>query len=109
MKKYDLSTYQHVIMIGMPGSGKSTIGKDLANQIGWQFVDADDLIASTTGKTLQEIIDKQGLDRFAEIEEKILCNLDFPHHVIATGGSAVYYEKAMTIFKKNSLLIYLDL
>ncbi len=79
----------------MPGSGKSTVGVLLAKRTGRSFVDTDVLIQAATGRSLQEIVDRDGYLELRRIEEEMLLGLDLRGHVIATGGSAVYSETAM--------------
>ena len=81
----------NIILIGMPGCGKSTIGVVLAKTLRYDFIDGDLLIQERTGKRLQEIIDFDGLDVFYRIEDEVLSGIDCERTVIAPGGSAVYY------------------
>lgn len=101
--------WTNVVLIGMPGAGKSSVGVLLAKVLGKSFVDTDLLIQEKTGLLLQEIIDQQGVGHFLEIEEAVLFQLEQENCVIATGGSAVYSEAAMNHLKKNGRLIYLKL
>ena len=98
----------NVILIGMSGAGKSTLGVLLAKALGKHFVDTDILIQQSTGKLLQEIIDGEGTARFLEIEEEILSSQALTNTVIATGGSAVYSDKAMKALKQNGIAVYLQ-
>jgi shikimate kinase len=100
---------RNVILIGMPGVGKSTVGVLLAKRMGRYFLDTDIYIQTVEGKYLQKIIDEQGLEAFCEIEEKHLLCLDCVNAVIATGGSAVYSDKAIGYLKENGLAVHLDL
>ncbi|MBE6809035.1 MAG: shikimate kinase [Ruminococcaceae bacterium] len=99
---------KNIVLIGMPGSGKSTVGVLLAKALGLQFCDTDLLIQQKTGEKLQETIDTKGLSYFLTIEEKILSNLDCNGFVIATGGSAVLSSKAMEHLKRSSKVVFLD-
>ena len=92
---------KNIVLIGMPGTGKSTVGKALAERLGYEFVDADDLIVQTTGKTLPEILRQDGLEAFYKIENKVGTDLNRTHTVIATGGSMVLYPEAMAHLKEN--------
>ncbi len=98
----------NIILIGMPGSGKSTVGIILAKLASMQFVDTDILIQTSEKRTLQDIIDKDGYMELRKIEERILLSVDLTSHVIATGGSAPYSEKAMTYLKKNGTMVFLN-
>ena len=98
---------RNVILIGMSGAGKSTLGVLLAKALGKSFIDTDILIQQKSGKLLQEIIDTDGVDRFLELEEEILTSLSVRDTVIATGGSAVYSEKAMQALRQNGTVVYL--
>ena len=99
---------KNIVLIGMPGTGKSTVGKALADRLGYDFVDADDLIVQTTGKTLPEILRQDGLEAFYEIENKVGTDLNRTHTVIATGGSMVLYPEAMAHLKEGSTVIWLQ-
>ena len=79
----------------MPGAGKSTIGVVLAKTAALEFVDTDLLIQKQTGRKLQDIIDRDGIDEFLKIEGEVISAIDCKNSVIATGGSAVFSEKAM--------------
>ncbi len=97
----------NIILIGMPGAGKSTLGVLLAKAMGKLFVDTDIIIQQETKRLLQDIIDKDGTEEFLKLEEEILMSVDTENTVIATGGSAVYSEKAMEYFRKNGKIVYL--
>lgn len=98
---------KNIILVGMPASGKSTVGVVLAKTINKYFVDTDILIQKREGMALQKIIDKYGNDYFGKIEESVLLDFDKTDYVVATGGSAIYYDKAIKKFKKNGLIVYL--
>ncbi len=97
----------NIILIGMPGAGKSTLGVLLAKAMGKLFVDTDIIIQQKTKRLLQDIIDNDGTDAFLKLEEEILLTVNETNTVIATGGSAVYSEKAMEHFAKNGKIVYL--
>ncbi len=99
----------NVILIGMPGVGKSTIGVVLAKNLGYSFVDSDLVIQEQEGMLLHEIIEQRGLDEFDQIENRVNASLSFHHAVIATGGSAVYGREAMEHLCKIGTVIYLSL
>ncbi len=94
-------------MIGMPGSGKSTLGRILAENIGYDFIDTDSLIIKHYNKPLRELIDELGVEGFIEAEGKILQGVNVDKTVIATGGSAVYSEKGMAHLKSMGKVVYL--
>lgn len=98
----------NLVLIGMPGSGKSTVGVILAKKTARVFLDTDLLIQTSQHRPLQDIVDKDGYAALRDIEERILLGLSVQNHVIATGGSAVYSEKAMGHLKSEGLLIFLD-
>lgn len=99
---------KNVILIGMPGTGKSVVGRALAERLGYTFIDADDVIVETAGKTLPEILRTDGLDTFLEIEARVGETMDYENTVIATGGSMVLYEKAMEHLKENGVVVWLE-
>ena len=97
----------NIILIGMPASGKSTVGVVLAKLLGYDFVDTDLLIQRRTGSRLSEIIRDSGIDGFLAVEEAACLSLRVENSVIATGGSVVYSEAAMAYLKANGYVIYL--
>lgn len=99
----------NVILIGMPGCGKSTVGVLLAKAMQFGFVDCDLLIQKHCGMSLQSIIDTKGLESFLREEENTLLTVDDDNCVVATGGSAVYSQKAMEHLKKSGIVVYLSL
>ena len=99
----------NVVLIGMPGSGKSTCGVVAAKMLLKNFFDTDLLIQNLEGASLQNIIDGKGNDYFEAAEEKAILNLDIQGTVIATGGSVVYSEKAMAHLKSLGKIIFLNL
>ncbi len=99
----------NIILIGMPGVGKSTIGVILAKIMGYRFVDADIVIQEQEGRLLKDIIAQEGVDGFIKIEDRVNRNLNMKKAVIATGGSAVYGKNAMENYKETSTIIYLKL
>jgi shikimate kinase len=101
--------HNNIILIGMPGAGKSTVGVILAKSLGMQFIDTDILIQERTGRMLQEILDGEGPDAFKRIEEETVLSLHPHHAVIATGGSVVCSEAAMTHLKSGGLVVYLKI
>lgn len=100
---------RNIILIGLPGAGKSTIGVILAKIMGMNFIDTDIQIQENTGRLLQEIIDKQGAAAFLEIEEETIGSLHATGTVIATGGSVVFSDKAMSHLKSGGIVIYLEI
>ncbi len=97
----------NIILIGMPGSGKSTTGVILAKSLGKEFVDTDILIQNEQSRTLQEIIDNDGHMALREIEENVLLKVKCKNHVVATGGSAAYSHPAMTHLKREGIAVFL--
>ena len=102
-------TLDNVVLIGMPGAGKSTVGVVLAKKLGYRFIDSDLVIQDETGKMLHEIIAEQGTDGFLKVEEEINASLDCHRTVIATGGSVIYGPKAMEHLRKIGNVVYLRL
>ena len=99
----------NIVLIGMPGCGKSTVGVVLAKALSMEFVDSDIVIQRTMGKRLSEIIDECGTEGFREIENRVNADLDVHHTVIATGGSVIYGPEAMAHLRDIGLVVYLRL
>lgn len=99
----------NIVLIGMPGVGKSTIGVVLAKMLGYQFVDADLVIQEKEGKLLREIIEEAGTEGFIEVENRINSQIEAEHAIIATGGSVVYGAEAMAHLKEIGTVLYLKL
>ena len=100
-------SHRNVVLIGMPGSGKSTIGVLLAKNLSCQFLDSDLVVQEKIGSRLQDYIDKYGSAAFDEMEDQVNAGIDVENTVIATGGSAVYGENAMRHFKEIGTVVYL--
>lgn len=100
---------KNIILIGMPGAGKSTVGVVLAKKLGYRFLDSDLVIQEQYGCILAELIEERGIEGFLTIEEEVNCSIETSGSVIATGGSAIYSRKAMEHFKENGIIIYLNL
>ena len=98
---------KNLVLIGMPGCGKSTCGVLAAKALCMDFVDTDLVIQQNEGMPLQAIIDQKGNDFFAAAEESAVCGIDAKNAVVATGGSVVYSKKAMERLKKDGIVIYL--
>ena len=99
----------NIVLIGMPGAGKSTLGVVLAKILNKDFLDADLVIQNQCGKTLQNIIDAEGVDGFIQIENDVLCTIWAHNSIIATGGSAIYSEEAMAHLASIGTIVYLDI
>lgn len=102
---------ENIVLIGMPGVGKSTVGVILAKVLGYQFIDADLVIQKRENRLLHEIISEEGLDGFLKAEESanVYIAQNEEKSIVATGGSVVYCEKAMQELKKTGRVIYLEL
>jgi shikimate kinase len=99
---------RNLVLIGMPGAGKSTVGVLLAKALKMPFADTDILIQRQENSYLQELIEKHGIDGFIKIEENTVKDLDLRNHVIATGGSVVYSEAAMNHLKEHGIVFFLN-
>lgn len=99
---------KNLILIGMPGSGKSTVGVILAKALTRPYLDSDILIQLTENRSLQDIVDNDGYMVLRDIEEQVLLDIDCENHVIATGGSAAYSRQAMEHLKENGVVIFLN-
>lgn len=102
-------TEKNIILIGMPGAGKSTVGVVLAKKRGCRFLDSDLLIQEKYDALLYELIAKYGTEGFLKIEEEVNASIDVRRTVIATGGSVVYGPAAMEHFKRIGTVVYLQL
>ena len=98
---------KNIILTGMPGVGKSTIGVILAKELGYQFLDSDLLIQQQEKKLLKDIIAEKGVDGFLAVENQVNASIEAERAVIATGGSAVYGKEAMEHFKRTGIVVYL--
>ena len=98
----------NITLIGMPGSGKSTVGVLLAKTLGYGFLDTDLLIQRREGALLQELLDRRGVEAFLQAEEAAVCEVDCQGHVIATGGSAVCRPRAMAHLRGLGQVVYLQ-
>ena len=98
---------KNIVLIGMPGVGKSTIGVILAKEIGYQFMDSDLLIQKREGCLLKDIIAERGIDGFLQVENEVNASIQTEHTVIATGGSVVYGKEAMEHLKRIACVVYL--
>lgn len=99
----------NIVLIGMPGVGKSTLGVILAKALLFTFCDTDLIIQSKCGMSLCEIIEQKGTDTFLKTENDVIASCNFENCVIATGGSAVYGKEAMCKLKENGTVVYLKL
>ncbi len=100
---------KNIVLIGMPGAGKSTVGVVLAKKLGFAFLDSDLVIQSREGKLLHEIIEEQGVEKFWSIEEAANLSIDARRTVIATGGSVIYGGRAMEHLGRSGIIVYLRL
>lgn len=98
---------QNFILIGMPGSGKSTLGKTLADTLSYHFIDTDEVIMETYQKSLMELIQEHHNSGFIQLEGQVLQSIHTNHAIISTGGSAIYHEGAMQYLKQNGTVVYL--
>ena len=98
---------KNIVLIGMPGVGKSTAGVVLAKILGYEFIDADLIIQQQEGKLLREIIAEVGTDGFIEVENRVNSQIEVEKSVIATGGSVVYGKEAMQHLREIGTVVYL--
>jgi shikimate kinase len=99
----------NIILIGMPTSGKSTVGVILAKILGYNFIDSDIVIQEKEGRKLSEIIEAEGVDGFIDIENRVNAGIEAEKTVISTGGSVVYGEEAMLHYKDIGKVVYLKI
>jgi shikimate kinase len=105
----ELHQQSNLVLIGMPGSGKSTAGIILAENTLRDFVDTDDVIVAREGRSLQQIVDEDGQMALRQIEEDALLATDLENHVISTGGSAVYGDDGMMHLKSNGTVVFIHI
>ena len=103
-----MNTKDNIVLIGMPGVGKSTVGVILAKVLGYKFLDADLVIQEQEGKLLREIIEEVGTDGFIEVENRVNAGLLCSKTIIATGGSVIYGKEAMEHLKEIGTVVYLE-
>ena len=99
---------ESIVLIGMAGVGKSTVGISLAKALGFSFIDVDDYILEKDGKTVQEIIDAEGEEALLQIEKQRMYEIDLTRRVVAPGGSIIYQSDLMEYLRQHSTLVYLD-
>ncbi len=104
-----MRTKDNIVLIGMPGAGKSTVGVVLAKKLGYRFIDSDLVIQDKYGKLLHELITEHGVEGFWKIENDVNAGLLVQRSIIATGGSAVYGAEAMRHLREIGLVVYLKL
>ena len=109
LSRKECSPMRNIVLIGMPGCGKSTVGVVLAKSLGMDFVDSDLVIQSTMGATLAQLIEQHGDDGFRDIENRVNASIDVQNSIIATGGSVVYGAEAMAHLKSIGTVVYLRL
>lgn len=100
---------KNIVLIGMPGAGKSTVGVVLAKSLGFTFLDSDLLIQDKYQKLLHEIIEERGIEGFWQVENEVNAGIETEDAVIATGGSAIYEAEAMEHLKEIGTVVYLKL
>jgi len=99
---------ESIVLIGMAGAGKSTIGLKLARALKYSFIDLDEYIQEKEHRTLQQIIDTEGEEALLRLEKQRLYEIDLKHVVIAPGGSIIYSPELMKYIKQHSVLVYID-
>ncbi len=99
----------NIVLIGMPGAGKTTLGTELSERIDYDYIDSDSVIIARAGKRLSEIIAERGNEGFLDYEAEVNASLGVEHCIIATGGSVVYRDYAMQKLKETGTIVYLKL
>jgi shikimate kinase len=103
-----INEMKNLVLIGMPGSGKTTIGKLLAERLGYTFIDTDQLVIEKTGKTPRQLVDEDGLEHFMEIQDEVVMSIKGKNCTISTGGGIVHSEISMNYLKTIGFVLYLD-
>lgn len=99
----------NIVLIGMPGAGKSTVGVILAKVLGYKFIDSDLLIQQQEGELLKNIIEKHGIQGFVEIENQVNSDIEAEKTVVATGGSVIYGKEAMKHLSNIGTIVYIGI
>ncbi len=99
---------KNIVLIGMPGVGKSTVGVVLAKVLGYDFLDSDLVIQKKDGRRIHEIIEQEGTEQFIALEDQVNASINVENSIIATGGSAVFGHHAMEHLSKNGIVVYLS-
>ncbi len=99
---------RNIVLIGMPGSGKSTVGRPLANRLGYAFLDTDHVIEAGEDKPLGAVLAGSGLQQFLDLESRYICGLHCERTVVSTGGSVVYCDAAMQHLRELGVVVFLD-
>lgn len=100
---------KNIILIGMPTSGKTTIGTELSAVIGYGYIDSDSVIVARSGKNLRDLIAELGNDKYLDFEAKVNSEIAASRCVIATGGSAIYRDDALNKLRENGIVVYLKM
>lgn len=100
---------KNIVLIGMPTSGKTTIGTELSAVIGYGYIDSDSVIVARAGKSLRELIAELGNEKYLDFEAKVNAEISANRCVIATGGSAIYREKGIRKLQENAVVVYLKI
>ncbi|RCX16624.1 shikimate kinase [Anaerobacterium chartisolvens] len=99
---------KNIVLIGMPSSGKSTVGKLLSDKMSMAFADTDALIFKRENRALRDIVNNDGLDAFLKIQQEVILKINLTDSIISTGGSVVYSEASMLHLKQNGVVVYLE-
>lgn len=97
-----------ISLIGMPGAGKTTVGAGLAQKLGYEFIDLDEIMVEKTHQTLNEYLEENGEEKFLELEKQLILGLNLTNKVFSPGGSVIYEDAAMGKMKAETLVIYLN-
>lgn len=100
---------KNIILVGMPGCGKSTLGVILAKKINYGYIDSDSVIVALQGKLLPDLIEELGNEAFLDLEARVISSITAQRCVISTGGSAIYREDVIKKMKENGVVIYLKI
>lgn len=100
---------KNIVLVGMPGSGKTTVGKEIARVKGYNFMDTDTLLLERFGKPLKDVVKDDGPEYFKAVQGEVVSGINVEDTVIATGGSVIYSSDAMKNLKKNGVVVYLKL
>lgn len=99
---------RNIILIGMPGTGKTTVGELLAERLSYSFIDTDQCITEKTGKSPRQLVEEYGRDYFLRVQDEVVLDINITHSVIATGGGLIHSDISMKHLKELGKIVFMD-